>query len=1028
MKQLIIFLLLLSTIGWGAPELSQKPELLKQPVTQKITVDEGHVSCFLNLTKTGSVEKMMILESSDPALEPAVTAMKDQLNFNPAHYRGQAVPVRVYVTISFKEKKLSRVTITKMRGDKRYKAAVAAIDAEGSGNSGDRKGKKSFAPENTTEKTKKETQETPPNPLFDKEGEKKEKLKAPTLSKLPKLIKFVRADYPEALFKAKVEGQVMVFIDIDDKGTISQVGVINSTHKDFVTPAIKAIKQFIFTPGEFEKKPVPVRITYQYHFKVKDEQQASQEEIDLAKKKKQLIVEEKDYDSIRGKVISYGDREPVSTALVNAVGIGGQYEAYTDDNGKFLFQNLPDGEYTIVVPKNDHFLQYETKEMIKKGIVLNMSIYLPKDNVNQYEMTVISNKGKKEVTKQVITVQELMKVPGTGGDAVKVIKNLPGVSRTGSFSGELAVRGGQSSDTMVYVDGQFVPLLFHFGGLSSIINSEVIADVSYLPGGYSVQYGRVLGGTVDVKTRKINTTKDAKNVHGYFDIDLIDTSAMVEIPIDETSGIAFAFRRSYIDKVIEWFAPSDLIGSGVVLPVYYDWQIKYNKQITKKDLFSIMFFGSSDELRLVLDQPVKDANLVGEFGFKTTLMDINAIWDHKHSSKFKFNVNVAIQYDAFDINLGEFIKAEMHQFPLSYRTHFEWKLSNEIRLSAGTDGIVAWYDYKVTAPDTRPDKNSGEFMPLGTYKTVHKESSSSVWMPGFYTEATFDWKGLRLIPGLRFDTDTTSKKKWSIDPRLAALYTFNKDWMIKGSIGRYSQRPGDEGNFTKEFGNPELDYQHAIQYTAGFEYRFTDFIRGTVEFFLYDNQELMVSTDKMNENNEPLHMDNSGASRAYGMEIFLRHTLSRRFFGWISYTLMKSEIKDGSTGEWELAQYDQTHIFTAIGSWKLPYNYEVGFRLRYTTGNPTTPINGSVYDSDSRDYIPIYGKPNSVRDDAFFQLDIRIDKTWQYKYWKLALYLDVQNATYQKNQEGIEYNFDYSESAKVTGLPIFPSIGIKGEF
>jgi len=36
------------------------------------------------------------------------------------------------------------------------------------------------------------------------------------------------------------------------------------------------------------------------------------------------------------------------------------------------------------------------------------------------------------------------------------------------------------------------------------------------------------------------------------------------------------------------------------------------------------------------------------------------------------------------------------------------------------------------------------------------------------------------------------------------------------------------------------------------------------------------------------------------------------------------------------------------------------------------------------------------------------------------------NVYYSKNPEFVMYNYDYSESAYVNGLPIIPSIGIKG--
>jgi len=46
----------------------------------------------------------------------------------------------------------------------------------------------------------------------------------------------------------------------------------------------------------------------------------------------------------------------------------------------------------------------------------------------------------------------------------------------------------------------------------------------------------------------------------------------------------------------------------------------------------------------------------------------------------------------------------------------------------------------------------------------------------------------------------------------------------------------------------------------------------------------------------------------------------------------------------------------------------------------------------------------------------------------LSAYLEVQNATNRKNAEGAAYNYDYSQQGWMTGLPLFPSFGIRAEY
>ena len=78
--------------------------------------------------------------------------------------------------------------------------------------------------------------------------------------------------------------------------------------------------------------------------------------------------------------------------------------------------------------------------------------------------------------------------------------------------------------------------------------------------------------------------------------------------------------------------------------------------------------------------------------------------------------------------------------------------------------------------------------------------------------------------------------------------------------------------------------------------------------------------------------------------------------------------------------------------------------------------------------MPLQGETNSVRLPLFHELDIRVDKRWQFRDWRLSGYLDVRNAYNHAAVEGINYNFDFTQQAYQTGLPILPSLGVRAEF
>ena len=98
-----------------------------------------------------------------------------------------------------------------------------------------------------------------------------------------------------------------------------------------------------------------------------------------------------------------------------------------------------------------------------------------------------------------------------------------------------------------------------------------------------------------------------------------------------------------------------------------------------------------------------------------------------------------------------------------------------------------------------------------------------------------------------------------------------------------------------------------------------------------------------------------GSGHVIGMEVLVRYRPSSRFFGWIAYTLSRSTRSDGPGLPEYLYAYDQTHILTVVGSYKIGWGIEVGLRFRYVTGNLTTPVIGSLYNADTFTFSPING-------------------------------------------------------------------------
>ena len=92
------------------------------------------------------------------------------------------------------------------------------------------------------------------------------------------------------------------------------------------------------------------------------------------------------------------------------------------------------------------------------------------------------------------------------------------------------------------------------------------------------------------------------------------------------------------------------------------------------------------------------------------------------------------------------------------------------------------------------------------------------------------------------------------------------------------------------------------------------------------------------------------------------------------------------------------------------------------------PVVGSVLNGDSGTYQQIPGMAFSTRNNAFNQLDVRVDKTWTFSRWNLNLYLEILNVYNAANAEGVQYNYNFTQSQTVSGIPFFPNLGVRGEF
>ena len=131
---------------------------------------------------------------------------------------------------------------------------------------------------------------------------------------------------------------------------------------------------------------------------------------------------------------------------------------------------------------------------------------------------------QREVMKDVLTAEQVFSVPGSAGDTLKAVLNLPGAARAPFGAGLLVLRGSGPGDSKVFLESQQIPQLYHFGGIRSTFAPAFLESVEFVPGNFSVDYGRAQGGLIDVRVR--DPRQDG--FHGQADVNFYDVGVEME--------------------------------------------------------------------------------------------------------------------------------------------------------------------------------------------------------------------------------------------------------------------------------------------------------------------------------------------------------------------------------------------------------------------------------------------------------------------------------------------------------------------
>jgi hypothetical protein len=729
---------------------------------------------------------------------------------------------------------------------------------------------------------------------------------------------------------------------------------------------------------------------------------------------------------LTGTVLARGDRAPL--AGVTVVLDGGAAMTTTDEAGHFALATVTVGLHHLTLTGGD-IDAVDATITARPGTQLQLIYYVTRNQ--RYASTVRGKRVVVETIEQRLQLDEIKHIPGTQGDLLKAVQNLPGVAQQSFGNGALIVWGSPAQDTRVYVDGVFVPTLYHVGGLRATVNSDLVQTLTFTPGGYGAEHGLGLGGLVDIGTRP--PRRDG--YHGFVQADLFDVSALVEGPINDKLSFAAAGRYSLTQWVLPLFSGG---GERQLYPAYWDYQGKLAYHVTARDELELFFFGSDDATHTT-------AIDVGTFITHTFYHRAVLAWQHRFARRVTLAATASLGYDL------PFQSRQLHQttvasgvdsqsIPYALRAVARAPLASWMRLDGGVDYEGSAFTLNLIGSGSLAPADGAAYTP--TPPPVSLRLISNRLAPFLAGTFTFLQRRLTIVPGFRLAVFNDNGKAGTThftasfvepEPRLSVRYQALRWLAVKAAVGLYHQSPftfigntaasGPE-DFSWQLGDPKHAPEVGVHYVAGIDLQPTATLSVELTAFYKDLSNLVVQ--KATASDQIVAAAATG--RAYGGQLLIRQELWHNFFGWVSYTLSRAQSRDAPTQPWHLFQYDQTHILTLLASYRLPRGFQIGLRFRYRSGSPYTPFSG-LYDANADNFAQVFREPYSARLPAFHQLDLRVDKTFTFNRWRLLVYVDVQNVYDASNVAGVlPTRYDYNRLTTERDLPIVPVLGLRGEF
>lgn len=769
--------------------------------------------------------------------------------------------------------------------------------------------------------------------------------------------------------------------------------------------------------------------------------------------------------TLQGRIYNSTTNKPVAAGTILILEL--KKLTNTDQNGVYRIDIPRPGTYTIFV-KSEGLKPYKSRIVIGKNTTRNIS--LDPLSFKGSGLIITGRRDLQTVSRHTMSREQIKQIPSTFGDSMNALAALPGVVRAGGdLFGPIILRGGQQRGIRYLVDDIPIYSPMHYGGLHSVINSNLIHEIDLYSSAFPAEIGSATAGVIS-----INTTDDVKKFGGYTDISIISATALIQTslikkegdgiaigsPLDtpprdqKTAGYIIASGRSgYIDLIV---LPLIQLITGQkigIVPKYWDYQFKAKYFFNSSNSLTLFCMGSSDYLKFTRKNQFGNGSdpLLTGLQAKTDQQTHGQglYYTYQPSEKFRNRLTFfsSLKQNYISVNFpmtgvsaalqGVYIDTRPYIFGATDKFKIV-AVKNILEIRGGFEYTLYYFTARGKSFDTASRGFSSDISQDQYYPLLLNEN---IFNHGFggYIETKINYGGLTIMPGFRTDyLKRSGEITW--DPRFLISYEFETGTSISAAGGKYSNYfQTNPANFDS---SPQLaklgksvKSEWAIHRVIGIEQSVKLFkikAEGFYnEFFDLAQRYLHIGPDA-----RVRQTMSSGKILAYGAELLLK--LDKRddvdgFFGWISYTYTRSRSRSGLPPypniygipynkvadpwghQWLNYGFEQNHSLKVILGYVLRKHTLTG-KFQLYSSMPYTPIEWGQEDMayaannpGQHRYYPVFGRPNSRHFPINHRLDLRYSNTTTYSWGYVSWYIEVINVYNYRPivTERWDYRFPY---------------------